>query len=232
MGLRHLFLWNSSARVFDLACSLTARSLHGGKEFYYRSVPSAGALYPCELYVASRVLSGLPDGLYHYALGRHGLVPLRSGNLFESPSPDAPSDQMAPVPSLVFFVTAIFFRSAWKYRARAYRYHLMDSGHLLESLVLALKTFSLPHDLTFDFNDHEINAFLGCDTEREGCLAMVSVDLAGTAGGIAATAAAELPPSFQAASRVAPKEVNVSGVAGNPRGCLREWSLRQGPSRI
>jgi SagB-type dehydrogenase family enzyme len=194
------------SRVFDLACSLTARSLHAGREFTYRSVPSAGALYPCELYVASRALAGLPDGLYHYALGRHGLVPLRSGNFFESSSPDAPSDPSPLAQSLVFFVTAIFFRSAWKYRARAYRYHLMDSGHLVESLVLALKAHSLTHDLTFDFNDHEINTFLGCDTEREGCLAMVSVDLAGITRGIAATAASALPASFQAASRVAPKE--------------------------
>jgi len=37
------------SQVFALAYSLSAKSRHGGGEFYYRSVPSAGALSPCEL---------------------------------------------------------------------------------------------------------------------------------------------------------------------------------------
>jgi len=55
-------------------------------------------------------------------------------------SRDGPGDES----HLTFFLTAIFLRSAWKYRARAYRYHLLDTGHVAENLFLALKALELP----------------------------------------------------------------------------------------
>ena len=132
------------SQVFALAYSLTAKSRHSGGEFYYRSVPSAGALYPCELYVATRAVTGLPDGLYHFAIGRHALSLLREGNVaehgfFASP----PGSEQHRAPSLTFFVSAIFFRSGWKYRERSYRYHLLDTGHLVENLALTLTALGL-----------------------------------------------------------------------------------------
>jgi len=194
------------SQVFTLAYSLTARSLHPGGEFFYRSVPSAGALYPCELYVATRSILGLQDGLYHYAIGRRSLTQLRYGNHLEAVGPASQSEESGQTPLLMFFITAIFFRSAWKYRARSYRYHLLDSGHLVESLVLALKAFRLPNEVTFDFEDKEINSLLGCDTEREVCLALVSVGCKGASAAIARRAAA-LPQPVHSASRVARKEI-------------------------
>jgi SagB-type dehydrogenase family enzyme len=195
------------SQVFDLAYTLTARSLHPSGEFFYRSVPSAGALYPCELYVAARSILGLQDGLYHYTIGRRSLTQLRRGNHLEAVGPAARSEESWQGSLLMFFVTAIFFRSAWKYRARSYRYHLLDSGHLIESLVLALKTFRLPNEVTFDFEDKDINSFLGCDTEREVCLALVSVGCKDSSAAIAGKGAAALPQSVHSASRVAGKEV-------------------------
>jgi SagB-type dehydrogenase family enzyme len=195
------------SRVFSLAYTLTAKSVHPDGEFYYRNVPSAGALYPCELYVATRAVLGLPDGLYHYAIGPRGLVPLRAGNCFQDPRPASPSGKLDQTPQLLFFMTAIFFRSAWKYRARSYRYHLMDSGHLLESLTLSLKANSLACSVTFDFNDQEINSLLACDPSREACLAAVSVGCGDAPATLAAGAVADLPESTHAASRVSRREI-------------------------
>jgi SagB-type dehydrogenase family enzyme len=195
------------SRVFSLAYRLTAKRVHPGGEFYYRNVPSAGALYPCELYVATRAVLGLPDGLYHYAIGPRGLVSLRSGNYLAKPCPESPPDLVDQTPQLMFFVTAIFFRSAWKYRTRSYRYHLMDSGHLLESLFLSLKAHSWPCSVIFDFNDQEINAFLACDPEREACLAMVSAGCGDASVTLAANTEADLPRSIGAASRVSEREI-------------------------
>jgi len=197
------------SQVFALAYTLTAKSRHSGGEFYYRSVPSAGALYPCELYVATRTVTGLPDGLYHFAIGRHALSLLRERNVAEHgflSSPPGSEQQRAS--SLTFFVTAIFFRSGWKYRDRSYRYHLLDSGHLVENLQLTLASRGLPCNVAYDYDDQMVNTFLGLDTQREVCLAMLRVPGANVKDDDDRAPPAELPESLHAASRVADREVD------------------------
>ncbi len=178
------------SRVFSLSAGLTTRSRMPGGEFFHRSVPSAGGLYPSELYAAIRKVPGIEDGLYHYSVARHSLTRLRSGGFSRNDEP-----------CLVFFVTAIFFRSSWKYRDRAYRYHLLDSGHLVESLSLALRSQSLPAAADYDFDDEQVNRFLGIDADREVCLAKATVF-----GDVAP--ATDLPPVRPEASRTAARETD------------------------
>jgi SagB-type dehydrogenase family enzyme len=117
--------------ILLLTCTLTAKTRHGGADFFYRSAPSAGALYPTESYMAVHAIEGLDDGLYHFGILHHDLTLLRAGDLSSHIVPLMRPQANRP-PQLTFFMTAIFFRSAWKYRNRAYRYHLLDTGHLAE----------------------------------------------------------------------------------------------------
>ena len=160
------------AQIIRLSHSLTAKARMSGTEFYYRSVASAGALYPFELYVAALGIAGLDDGLYHQSIGLEALTVLRSGNMMPNVS-DALGTGKDGSPVLVFFLTSIFFRSSWKYRDRAYRYHLLDTGHLAENLLLALRAQDLCPTLHYDFDDETVNRLLGVDPRREVCLAMV-----------------------------------------------------------
>ncbi|MGC1401779.1 MAG: SagB/ThcOx family dehydrogenase, partial [Thermodesulfobacteriota bacterium] len=153
------------SQIFGLTYSLTAKTAGSGRVFYYRSVASAGALYPIEMYLATPKIQGLNEGLYHYSIGLPGLSPLREGN-FSHFLRSAGQWPEGFQPGVVFLFTAIFFRSAWKYRDRAFRYHLLDAGHLIENLLLALRAKNLPLALTYDFDDPAINRFLGLDTNR------------------------------------------------------------------
>jgi SagB-type dehydrogenase family enzyme len=162
------------SRIFLLTYNLTAKARHAGGDFYYRSVPSAGALYPSELYVASNGVRDLQDGLYHFSIAHHGLSLLRLGR-FASHMAQITSTLDGKAPLLTFFFSAIFFRSAWKYRDRSYRYHLLDTGHLIEHLILALKALDLHFYLTYDFDDKEANRFLGLDEKKEVALAVCHV---------------------------------------------------------
>jgi SagB-type dehydrogenase family enzyme len=189
----------SLSKILLLACTLTARARSREGEMFFRSAASAGALYPTEIYTATRGVAGLRDGLYHYAIDTHGLVPLRAG-LF--------GDMCPASPALAFFLTAIFFRSAWKYRARAYRYHLLDTGHVAENLVLALKALGFSFRVTYDFDDDRVNRLLGLDTAREVALGLVFLP-----GGQAAPThdgqqPGPLPDAICTASRVAAAEVD------------------------
>jgi SagB-type dehydrogenase family enzyme len=171
------------SRIFLLAYTLTAKAAHGGGDFYFRNAASAGALYPTELYVAAAGITGLEDGLYHFSIADHGLSLLRKGKVeaFRVPVRVAAGkpltqDRTGAAPALVFYLTAIFFRSAWKYRDRAYRYHLLDTGHVLENLTLALKARGLPFRVAYDFDDKAVTDLLEVDEEREAVLAVCAVN--------------------------------------------------------
>ncbi len=157
--------------ILLLTHSLTARARHPGGDFYYRSTASAGALYPTEIYAALTGVYGLEDGLYHFSIARHGLSLLRSGKFQTAPPTDRPQ-KPAGRPLITIFLTAIFFRSSWKYRDRAWRYHLLDTGHVIEHLVLALKALALPYQLTADFDDRSVGRLLGLDEKLEVPLAV------------------------------------------------------------
>lgn len=194
------------ARLLLLSYSRTARSLHPGGDFHYRSVPSAGALYPCELYVGVREVSGLAPGLYHYAIQDYSLTPLREGDVLGHLD-GLPWTGPRDLPGLALFVTAVSFRSAWKYRDRAYRYHLLDAGHLLEGICLALMALGLPFRLDYDFDDATVNALLGLDGNREFCLAVIQVG-GGARGGSASGPRREWPSAVPASNPVAPREID------------------------
>jgi SagB-type dehydrogenase family enzyme len=191
--------------ILRLSNSLTARARQGGGDFYFRSAASAGALYPCEIYVAAHSVDDMENGLYHFAIHRHCLYPLRRGEITPHLAKAVPMVSEKQ-PGLIFLLTAIYFRSAWKYRERSYRYHLLDSGHLLENLILALNAMGLNSELSLDFNDDEINRLLGLDEQREACLAVVFVSGHEPLSGGGETPE-NLSPTMAMASRVAAKEV-------------------------
>lgn len=158
--------------LLRLTHTATARARHGSQSFFYRSVASAGALYPIELYLGVHRIGSLAPGLYHYDLFDAALTSLRG-----EPIPVFPEtiDEVAAT----VYITGIFFRSAWKYRRRAYRYVLLDGGHLLENLRLALSALGLGADIQLDFDDPSAARLLGIDADREVCLACVHLIPAG-----------------------------------------------------
>ncbi|MBW2355640.1 MAG: SagB/ThcOx family dehydrogenase [Deltaproteobacteria bacterium] len=189
------------SRICFLAAGLTARFRHGDDYFYYRSAPSAGALYPNEIYLAALNDAAAPAGIYHVGVHNRFLTRIRTGGhdgMLRAAVPDLPADG-----GWVFLVSGIFFRSAWKYRKRAYRYVLLDAGHLAESLRLAVRAAGFSARLHLDFDDRVLDGLLGLDEAREGTLCLVGM----ASGALPETQAGELRPSIPAASRVSPAEV-------------------------
>lgn len=164
----------SLSEIIALTHCVTAKARHGGTDFYYRNVASAGALYPFELYVGVQGVDGIQDGLYHHTLGLGALTPLRLGSVMPLLADFLRAGDTWAA-TLGFFLTSIFFRSSWKYGERAYRYALLDTGHLAENLFLALKAHKLPFGFHYDFPDESINNLLAVDSHREGCLAVACV---------------------------------------------------------
>ena len=200
------------SRMLSLAYAITGRAAYGDGYHYYRSVASAGALYPVEIYVATHDVEGLQDGLYHFAIPGYGLVPLRSEDISGSVA-DYLHKAPEKHPLLIFFFTTIFFRSAWKYRKRAYRYHLLDTGHLVENMGVALKAQGLDFSLSYDFDDQGVNRMLGLDGTREVSLAVCQVPGPDKLKrGDEKKEIVQLMDSIKSASRVANKEVEYPAI--------------------
>lgn len=161
------------SKILYLANGLTAKARQGGADFYFRSAPSAGALYPNEIYLVWPGSADPAPGVYHCGIHNRSLTQLRQGNfvpVFRAPAENKPYDPVA-----VFVISAIFFRSAWKYRTRAYRYVLMDAGHVMEGLRLAIRAAGFPCRLSYAFDDNAANILLGLDAEREASIGCVYV---------------------------------------------------------
>ncbi len=168
------------SRILAQACGITAVSRHGGGDFHYRAAASAGALYPVECYVALDRSAPLPDGsanisrcLHHYHPLEHALMDLGVAPLALEQALDACGMAGASGFVAAFFLTGIFYRSAWKYRERAYRYVLLDAGYVLENVLLSLRAEGMSATVRYDFHDAALNELLCLDPGHEVCLAVV-----------------------------------------------------------
>ncbi len=153
------------AAMLLMSAGITARGAPG-----LRAPASAGALYPAELYAVACGVEGLDDALYHFDPATPGLH-----CLWEAKLAAAAASRLGAQPSrLTFFITAMYWRSLWKYRTRAYRYCLLDAGHLLANLELAAAACGLSPRYTADFADASLGVFLGLASDDEAALAAVS----------------------------------------------------------
>lgn len=175
------------AATLWLAAGLTAQVAADPEGGGLRAWASAGALYPCELYCNSCGVAGLEDGLYHFAPQGPGLTPLWPG----AHAADLARRLERPATTLNFFISAYYWRSLWKYRARAYRYCLLDAGHLAANLELATAAAGFPARPVLDFPDRSVNVFLGLASDDEAALVILT---AGPAPATPGPDQAGLPP--------------------------------------
>ena len=135
--------------------------------YVFRTVPSAGALYPIETYVVANNVDGLPQGLYHYNIQQNSLEELKLGAFGDDVARSALGQDMCSEAAAVFVWTAIFERAKWKYRQRAYRYVYVDAGHIAQNLALSATALGLGSCQIGAFFDDEINSLLEVDGVEE-----------------------------------------------------------------
>ncbi|MEE9163787.1 MAG: SagB/ThcOx family dehydrogenase, partial [Thermoplasmata archaeon] len=160
------------AQVLYFAAGITKVSrTPDGSTIHFRAAACAGALYPIELYVVCEVLDGLPAGVYHFAPRDFALTQLRAGDFRSNLAELAGEGESGPPATLA--LTAIFWRSAWKYQARSYRYCFWDSGTILANLLATATSAGLSAPLVAGFDDRRVDRLLGVDGSREASLCLV-----------------------------------------------------------
>lgn len=143
------------------------------EQTFLRAAPSAGGLYPAEIYLATRDLPFIPDGIFHYSGKEHTLATLYEGNFWERLSAYLFHHPSLEDSQMVLLLSGYFDRSAWRYGERGYRRILLDTGHLLGNLVLmSHQTGFVPFTLS-GFNDQALNSFLFLGDQKEVVLVAI-----------------------------------------------------------
>ena len=142
-------------------------------EVHYRAASSAGALYPVEVYLVCQDLPGLKAGVYHFSPSDFALHQLRKGDyrgaLSKAPGQE-PNVSSSPA---TFVFTATFWRSAWKYRTRSYRYCFWDNGTIAANLLATASAAGLQARVINAFIDEQVNRLLDIHIEHEAALCLV-----------------------------------------------------------
>lgn len=131
------------------------------REGRYRTAPSAGALYPLEIYVADA------EGVWHYVPQGHRLARWQDGDRRAQLCPAALSQRAVCEAPAVFVITAVFARTAQKYGQRATRYVWLEAGHAAQNLLLQAVSLGLGAVPIGAFHDEQVQAALDLPPDHE-----------------------------------------------------------------
>lgn len=164
----------------DLATLLATAT--GERAADRRPYPSPGAWFPSRVLVLPAKVAGLPVALHEYLPRAHGLrtvrssvdlAPLLRGSAyFDHGLPMGVDAETVP---LWLFIVADIDSIARRYGARAYRFLLMEVGHLAQNLVLTATGLGLRSVTLGSFYDDLISQFLGLDGVNEAPFYLIPI---------------------------------------------------------
>ena len=137
-----------------------------------RTAPSAGALYPLELYVVTGRIEGLAQGVYHYDPRHHQLMKTSDGDLRDALTRAALSQGWIRYASAIIVFTADYERTTKKYGKRGKRYVHIEVGHAAQNLFLQSESFGLATVVVGAFNDDEVARLLRLPADLQPLLLM------------------------------------------------------------
>lgn len=146
-----------------LTSAITFEKLYKDEPYQLRVNPSAGALYPTEVYVQIRGIKGMIDGIYHLEVANNSLTLIYEliddgveGYLFAN----------RIVKGFVFLVSCVYFRSSWKYKNRSFRYCFLDSGHHIGAIEASAYIHDRNIQIIFNFDKVALNEDLGFENKE------------------------------------------------------------------
>lgn len=150
---RRYSLENTALEDLKFIGCKTYEKSYSNDKVILRTTPSAGGLYPCEIYLQIRGISGFVSGVYHYE-------PLNNNiTLIHELSNDGVEKYLNinKQKGIIFLISLVHFRTIWKYKERAIRYMLLDLGHQISSVLCALKLINYEYEINFEFDTKSLN---------------------------------------------------------------------------
>lgn len=140
-----------------------------------RTAPSAGALYPFEVYIIVNNVKTLEKGIYHYCVRTHSIVLIREGDFKREITRVSLEQEMMGDAGVVFVLSAVFDRMRSKYGERGFRYVYMEAGHISQNIYLQATSLGLGSVVVGAFLDRATNELIGVDGKNEAVIALHAV---------------------------------------------------------
>jgi SagB-type dehydrogenase family enzyme len=132
-----------------------------------RTAPSAGALYPLELYVVVGNVTGLSAGVYRYVPNGHNLASILEGDRRANLTRAALGQSwMKQAPAMLVF-GAVEARTTRKYSQRGVGYVYIEVGHAAQNVFLQAEALGLGAAVVGAFDDAEVAAILQMPKEEK-----------------------------------------------------------------
>jgi SagB-type dehydrogenase family enzyme len=159
------------ARLLAAAYGVTRR----GADIDHHSVPSAGGIYPMEIYLVAAEVDSLSPGLYHFHPADTSLSLVRGGNLNESLHHAANEQEVVGLSPAAIIIAARLGATAARDGARAERYVCMEAGEICQNIYLEAAALGLGTCAVGAFDDDAANRAVGVDGTHEVVLLIMPV---------------------------------------------------------
>jgi len=133
----------------------------------FRTAPSAGALYPLEVYVAAGNVEGLAPGVYKYSPQGHKLLKVAAGDRRSELASAALGQEWVEEGAIDMVFTAVYERTTQKYGDRGIRYVHMEAGHAAENVYLQAEALGLGMVVVGAFHGDQVKDVISAPAEEQ-----------------------------------------------------------------
>ena len=155
---------------FLLWATSWAKDFRSGEnnEFTRRNVPSAGSRHPFECHLLINNVVGIKPGLHYYHPLKHCLIRLeKPDTIAQDICSGCLGQEMVVKGAVILILSAVPYRTAWRYQQRSYRYLYLDAGHWGQNVHLAAEAVGAGACMIGAFQDEAMNDCLGLDGVEE-----------------------------------------------------------------
>ena len=148
--------------AYGITYPLPEPGLRGG----LRTAPSAGAMYPLEIYLIVGNVDGLAPGVYRYISDGHKLVRVVSGDVRDEMREAAVGQRMVSEAPVSIFYSAVFERTTGRYGERGNMYVYMEVGHSAQNVYLQAEALGLGTCAIGAFTDDRVRRILNLPADE------------------------------------------------------------------
>ena len=141
---------------------------------FKRAAPSAGALYPLDVYVVvgRKSVAQTEAGVYHYKPKEHFLSLIAKSDLRDVVAKASFSQMWIAKAPLSVIITAEYKRVTVKYGERGVRYAMIEAGHMGQNLFLQAEALGLKTGIVGAFHDQELIEVMNIPPSHQPLLIM------------------------------------------------------------